>query len=114
MEIELPLAIQYGMPLNIFWNEDPDLLKIFQERYFEKIALEQKTLAYYNGLTTYIAIGKAFSKNETFPEYEEIFGDSKKVNKSKSEEEKKEEQDKASANFIANANKFFAKKKKGV
>lgn len=54
------------MPLQEFWNEDPDLLWVYRTSYMQKkeIEIELKNYeAWLYGMYNYIAIGNAFSKN---------------------------------------------------
>jgi len=58
------------MPLQEFWNEDPDLLWVYRNSYMQKMELDIETTKYkawLYGLYNYIAIGKAFSKDSRYP-----------------------------------------------
>lgn len=54
------------MPLQEFWNDDPDLLWAYRKSYIEKEQLKQETInfqCWLQGYYHYIAIGSALSKN---------------------------------------------------
>lgn len=58
------------MPLQEFWNDDPDLLWVYRNSYINKIEETAKIKneeAWLQGYYTYIAICTAFNKNETYP-----------------------------------------------
>lgn len=63
------------MPLQEFWNDDPDLLWVYRKTYMQKIEEETKvqreimnTSAWIQGYYVYTAICSAFSKNTRYPE----------------------------------------------
>lgn len=57
------------MPLQEFWNDDPDLLWTYRDLYMQKIEQEQEMVnykAWLQGLYNYNAIASAFSKNAKY------------------------------------------------
>lgn len=62
------------MPLQEFWNDDPDLLWAYRNSYMQKmeqdLEIEKQMInykAWLQGLYNYQAIGSAFSKNGKYP-----------------------------------------------
>ena len=63
------------MPVQEFWNEDPDLLWVYRNLFLSKIEQEVKIKkeminfqSYLTGFYNYYAIGSALSKNEKYLE----------------------------------------------
>lgn len=63
------------MPLQEFWNDDPDLLWTYRNLYIQKIEEEAKlqkeimnTSAWLQGYYVHIAISSVFSRNAKYPE----------------------------------------------
>lgn len=63
------------MPLQEFWNDDPDLLWVYRNLYIQKIEEEAKlqkeimnASAWLQGLYVHKAIKSAFSRDEKYPE----------------------------------------------
>ena len=63
------------MPLQEFWNDDPDLLWVYRKTYMQKIEEETKvqreimnTSAWIQGYYVHIAICSAFSKDTRYLE----------------------------------------------
>ncbi len=58
------------MPLQEFWNDDPDLLWAYRNSYMQKMEQERDMInykAWLQGFYNYQAIGSAFSKNGKYP-----------------------------------------------
>ncbi len=73
---ELPLALEYGMTLDEFWNEDCDLLYAYQKAYINKLHTNAHIQGLYNELSYRIAIANSFKKKDDKPvEYpkEQVF-----------------------------------------
>lgn len=51
----VPLAIQYGMPLDEFWHGDMRLFEAYQKAYYR----DKSFMAWYNGKHVFEAISKA-------------------------------------------------------
>lgn len=63
------------MPLQEFWNDDPDLLWVYRNSYMQKIEQEAKlqrekinTSTWLQGYYVYIAVCSAFSKDIQYPD----------------------------------------------
>ena len=57
------------MPLQEFWNDEPDLLWVYRDLYMQKIEQERDTInynAWLQGFYNYNAIASAFSKNAKY------------------------------------------------
>ena len=57
------------MPLDEFWNDDPDLLWVYRNSYTHKIEQERDMInykAWLEGFYNYNAIASAFSKNAKY------------------------------------------------
>ena len=73
---ELPLALEYGMTSNDFWNEDCDLFYAYQKAYINKLHTNAHIQGLYNNLAFSIALGNVFKKKGEKPiEYpkEQVF-----------------------------------------
>lgn len=77
------------MPLQEFWNDDPDLLWAYRNSYMQKIEQERDMInykAWLQGFYNYNAIASAFSKNAKYFDKPIEFNA-----KPKTEEEKRQE-----------------------
>jgi hypothetical protein len=72
----LPLALQYGMTPQQFWDEDSDLFFAYQKAYYNKVHKQAHINALYNNLAFSTTLSNAFrekgSKAIDFPK-EDIF-----------------------------------------
>lgn len=73
---ELPLAIEYGMSIYEFWNEDIDLFYAYQKAYVNKTHSQAHIQGAYFNLAISIALSNAFKgKNDKEINYpkEDVF-----------------------------------------
>ena len=73
---ELPLAIEYGMSLDDFWNGDFDLLFAYEKAYINKLHKQAHLQGLYINLALSVSLSNMFKKNSQRPvEYpkEDIF-----------------------------------------
>ena len=61
----LPLALQYGMTVEQFWHDDPDLIVAYHEAYYSRLHTEAHAYGYYNYVALGTALGNAFRKKGT-------------------------------------------------
>lgn len=86
MNFLLPLAIQCEMPLDLFWYDDEEYLKLYVQAYYEKVKLQ----AWMNGQLNYVAysaiVSQMFGKKAEYISYDELTNQSKKEDKYTEEE----------------------------
>lgn len=87
------------MPLQEFWNDDPDLLWVYRNSYMQKIEQEAKlqrekinTSTWLQGYYFYIAVCSAFSKDTKYPDKPIELEGKTKLKKSKEVEGKIKQQ----------------------
>lgn len=61
---ELPLALEYGMSVDEFWNGDPDLIHAYREAYINKLHRQAHIQGLYNFNAYSVVLSNAFSKRE--------------------------------------------------
>lgn len=66
---ELPLALEYGMTPSQFWDEDEDLLYVYQEAYVNKKHNEAHLIGLYVELAIEIGINNLFAKENEKQKY---------------------------------------------
>lgn len=80
----LCIAIEYGMTPKQFWEEDIQLLYVYQKAYVNRLHRETHLQGLYNELAFSVVIGKAFSKKENkkinYPK-EDVYNPFKQENK---------------------------------
>lgn len=80
---ELPLAIEYGMPLDEFWNGEYDLFFAYQKAYINKVHRQCHIQGLYNQMALMSVMGNMFKKKDAKPiEYpkEDVFNPFKSSN----------------------------------
>jgi hypothetical protein len=65
--VVLPLAKQYGMPLNEFWYGDIRLLGVYQKAYIRNISYTAWANGKFNSAAFGIVLSNAFAKKGTTP-----------------------------------------------
>lgn len=61
---ELPLAIEYGMSIDEFWNGDIDLIFIYQKAYINRLHKQSHIQGLYTKLALELAMSNAFKRKE--------------------------------------------------
>lgn len=61
---ELPLAIEYGMSVDDFWNGDIDLFYAYEKAYINKLHKQAHIQSLYGKLAFELAMSNAFKKKE--------------------------------------------------
>ena len=61
---ELPLAIEYGMSIDEFWNGDIDLFYAYEKAYINRLHKQSHIQALYQKLAIEFAMSNAFKKKE--------------------------------------------------
>lgn len=83
---ELPLALEYGMTPQQFWEEDEDLFYVYQQAYINQKHNEAHLIGLYVELAVEIGINNLFAKKsekQNYP-YEDVYNPLK-ANKEKTE-----------------------------
>jgi hypothetical protein len=83
---ELPLALEYGMTPQQFWEEDEDLFYVYQQAYVNKKHNEAHLIGLYVELAIEIGVNNLFAKKsekQNYP-YEDVYNPLK-ANKEKTE-----------------------------
>lgn len=62
---ELPLALEYGMSLDDFWNGDCDLIYAYQKAYINKMHNTAYVNSLYNKVAYEVCLANAFRKKGT-------------------------------------------------
>ena len=73
---ELPLALEYGMTTDEFWNGNPDLLYAYQKAYINRVHKQSHIQGLYINLAMNVSLSNAFrSKGQEAVEYpkEDVF-----------------------------------------
>ena len=64
---ELPLAIEYGMSIDEFWNGDIDLFQAYQKAYINRLHKQSHIQGLYTKLALELAMSNAFKgKNDKY------------------------------------------------
>ena len=83
---ELPLALQYGMTPQQFWEDDPDLIYAYQKEYINDLHKKAHANSLYNYLALSTSLANAFkdknAKTIEFPK-EDVFNPFTHANKQK-------------------------------
>lgn len=108
----LTMAIEYGMTPNEFWNDDIQLIYIYQKAYINRLHRETHLQGLYNELAFSVVIGKAFSKKEnnkiTYPK-EDVYNPFKQEKK---KVEQKQQTQQMSMNDMYQLKKKFMERRK--
>lgn len=79
----LPLAIQYGMPLDEFWHGDMRLLEAYQKAYIRNVSYSNWLQGQYNFAAFGITMANAFAKNgakrQEYPQWQDHFAKKKVI-----------------------------------
>lgn len=94
----MPLAVQYGMPLNDFWHGDIRLLNVYQKAYLRHTSYTAWLNGQYNSVAHSISLANGFAtkgqKPKEFPKWKdpvEVMS-KPKITKDNIEEEFRKEQ----------------------
>lgn len=60
---ELPLAIEYGMPIDEFWNGDIELFYAYQKAYINRLHRQSHIQGLYMNLALNVTYSNMFKKN---------------------------------------------------
>ena len=66
----LPAALQFGIPIDVFWTLNPKYMYMYQEEYIREKKEQMQMLdvsAYYQGMYVQQAIASCFSKKVRYP-----------------------------------------------
>lgn len=89
----MPLAVQYGMPLDEFWHGDMRLLEVYQKAYTRNVSYTAWLSGHYTMVAHSLALSNAFArkgaKQEEYPQWKDPIG---QMSKPKITEDNIEEQ----------------------
>lgn len=100
----MPLAIQYGMPLDEFWHGDMRLLEVYQKAYMRDVSYKCWLQGQYNfmafGITMANSFAKKGAKPKEYPEWKDPFEGIKERVTAENLEKKQRDLQKNQNNFI--------------